>query len=485
MDGDPPDPGGGLSPTFASLASLIGVPNGNVGQNVIAPVSMEVDELTRKRQSSPSGHPVQPQKKANPSQVSSSIQSIYVHPDFSDDKKTYSPDDSAPYIVHVSKKVLDPSAGTVLRPIKFGHFLHFNKIRNVTRDGVKRIGRNRVSVEFYSADDANSFLRHPALAAANYDAIIPSYSVTRMGIVRQVPVEWTLEELVSSISVPEGFGQVIKARRMNRKTVVGSSTVWVPTQTVVLTFLGQRLPERVFCFYTSLPVVPYILPSIQCNKCCKFGHVMSQCRSNPRCFICAQPHLGIECSSQSPIPTCLSCSGPHKATDPSCPEHHRQKSIKLVMSQENISYTEAAARYPRVRRSFADAARASPSVFSTQNQSIASPIYQPINSTSYRKTVSTPKHAPAPASGPGFDRRVHQSIISSPPPILPNGSALSCSSPSPNDNLLDLLVSALISFISRFDDSDLPNNINSKLTQLFNKFHHGQVPPMELSQYSP
>lgn len=483
MDGDPPDPGGGFS--LSSLLPNYGVTNAQVRDQVSGPdLQMEIDQQSRKRQSSPSRF-TQPLKKNNPSQLSGSTQTTYIHPDFADSKKTYSPDDSAPFIVHVSKIVENPSAGTVLRPIKFGHFLFFNKIQNVSQDGVKRVGRNRVSVEFRSAEDANAFLNHPALAAAKYEAIIPSYSVTRMGIVKQVPVEWTMEELVESISVPSGFGRVIKARRLNKKTSVNDSTVWVPTSTVVLTFLGQRLPERVFCFYTSLPVVTYVLPTIQCNKCCNFGHVLSQCRSKPRCFVCAQPHLGAECPKQSQPPTCVLCSGPHKATEASCPEHGRQKTIKIVMSQENISYNEAAVRFPRARRSFADTARASQDLFSTHSQVLASPIRQPSNLTSYRKTVSTPRRSPAPAAGPGFDRIAHNSITCTPPSTLPNGSALTGDSPSPNDNLLELLVSALISFISRFDDSALPYNVNCKLTQLFNKLNHGQVPAMELSQYSP
>ncbi|XP_061385277.1 uncharacterized protein LOC133320662 [Danaus plexippus] len=312
-----------------------------------------------------------------------------------------------------------------------------------------------------------------------------------MGIVRNVPVEWALEEVVSSLVVPEGFGAVVRARRLNRKTTDNNATVWIPTPTVVLTFNGQKLPDRVFCYFTSLPVQTYILPTIQCNKCCRFGHIASQCRSKERCFICAQPHAGINCSNPSVPPTCLLCSGNHKATDSNCPEHARQRAIKLVMSQENISYSEASVRFPQVRKSFADVSRSqfSPSTIAVQipHTSAQSPSYVQNypNSVSYRQTHFTQKTPPAPASTSGYDKQSHNTIIRSPPSSLPNGSAYPSENMTANDNLLDLLLSTILNIISRFDDSQLPNNVVSKLSQILNSIQNAKHPSMELSQHSP
>ncbi|XP_045453756.1 uncharacterized protein LOC123663060 [Melitaea cinxia] len=69
-------------------------------------------------------------------------------------------------------------------------------------DGIKRIGRNRISIEFKSADHANTFLDLPAISAAGYIASIPSYSVSRMRVVREVPVEWSMEELAENLEIP-------------------------------------------------------------------------------------------------------------------------------------------------------------------------------------------------------------------------------------------------------------------------------------------
>lgn len=349
-------------------------------------------------------------------------------------------------------------------------------------DGVKRVGRNRISVEFKSFADANSFLEHPALSTGKYEAIIPSYSITRMGIVRQVPVDWTLEELAESIEVPSGYGSIVKARRLNRKTYNNDSPVWVPTQTVVLTFTGQKLPKNVYCFYTSLPVETYVLPTIQCNKCCRFGHIQSQCRSQARCFICAQAHEGVTCSKD--VPTCLFCSGLHKATDSSCPEQSRQKQIKLVMSQENVTYSEASARFAQVRRSFADAARTEPVLSTPPSPQHPTQHLSPTpQSTSYRKTVFSPRHQHLPAASHGYNSQAHRAIVETPQSQQPNGCALPTDLPIPNDNLLSLLLSITINLLGRFNDVELPNNVRDQVSQLLNiVLPNGSFPSMELSQ---
>lgn len=478
---EPPDPGGGdAEPRARSSPPLFTQSQVDI---------MELDNPVQNRKRAPAAEETSlPSKKTNTGQSSPSIQSTYNNPKFLDTKIKYTDEDSAPFIVHVNKIVSDQASGTALRPIKFGHFLYKINVKNIIKDGVKRVGRNRISIEFKSSNDANAFLEHPALSPAKYEAIIPSYSVTRMGIVRQVPVEWTLEELVEALEIPTGYGSIVRARRLNRKTYNSNgSPTWIPTQTVVLTFSGQRLPSHVYCFFTSLPVETYVLPTIQCNKCCRFGHIQTQCRSEARCFICAQAHEGISCTKE--IPTCLYCSGCHKATDPLCPEQIRQKHIKLAMSQDNVSYSEASARFAQVRRSFADTARADIRGFQpSPTPHYASPYHlspqlSPPQSIPYRKTVYTPRHQPLPASSPGFNQQAHRDIVKPPRSQLSNGCALPNTPSLPNDNLISLLLSTIINLLGRFSDVPLPNNVKDQLSQLLNlTFSNGSHTPMELPE---
>lgn len=172
------------------------------------------------------------------STASPSIQTVYVHPSFSEAPMSYSEDDKGPFIVHVSREILDTAAGTTIRAIKFGQFLHTHKIKSVVKDGVKNVGRNKISVEFTSAQAANDFLGNPVLVLCKYKTAVPTYNITRIGLVKGVPVDWSMQELVQSLELPSGCGQVIKARRLNRKTINEGTVTWVPTQSVVLTFRG-------------------------------------------------------------------------------------------------------------------------------------------------------------------------------------------------------------------------------------------------------
>ncbi|XP_049871793.1 uncharacterized protein LOC126370813 [Pectinophora gossypiella] len=401
-----------------------------------------------------------------------SIQHTFTHPDFDHGSKLkFSEHDAAPFIVHVSRVEEDPSAGLTIRLLKFAQFLYKKSVQGIAKDGIRSAGRNRVVVQFVDAKSANDFLDNSLLSENKYKAVIPSYHITRMGIVRNIPIDWTLEELVLALECPPGC-RVVKARRLNRKSVKDGQTEWVPTQTVVLTFLSQTLPERVFCFYTSLPVGIYTLPTIQCNNCCRFGHIKSQCRSKPKCFRCTQPHPGESCTVPDEKISCLFCSGSHLATYANCPEHLRQKSIKLVMSEESIPYSEASLRFRPVRRTFRDtaAAESTPprppmSPLSPTYHAIESPPSTP-RSTTYRKTVVRNRWSPAPVIN-GYNKEFHSQATATPKSSQPNGCALINSNPevSFTDDDIELMCKSLIHILSR-KVNHLPNNIAVMLQHL-------------------
>ncbi|VVC88385.1 unnamed protein product, partial [Leptidea sinapis] len=155
---------------------------------------------------------------------------MYTHPSFAEGPKGYSKYDKGPFIVHVSREVSDPSAGTSIHALKFGLFLHQNKFSHIVKDGVKSVGRNRVSVEFSNAQAANEFLSNQILTLTKYKAVIPTFNITRMSLVRGVPVDWSMEDFVESLELPIGCGEVLKARRLNRKNIMEGTVEWVPTQ---------------------------------------------------------------------------------------------------------------------------------------------------------------------------------------------------------------------------------------------------------------
>lgn len=445
-----------------------------------------------KRSSDVDPEPInQPKRMTNPENPSPSISTIYTHPSL-EVPYSYSSEDKGPFLVHVSRPEADPSSGLSLRPIKIGQFLSHNNVNGIIKGSVKSVGRNKVAIEFITGEQANQFINNQALARNNLIAKIPSYNITRLGLVRGVPCEWSMVEFVEAAQLPPGCGIIVKARRLNRKITSEGNTQWAPTQSVVVTIAGQVLPKYIYCHYTSLTVETYFLPTIQCLNCCRFGHIKTQCRSKPRCYRCSQDHTGDSCDVDELSAICMFCSGNHFSTNKNCTEQSRQKSIKVVMSQQNISYLEASQQIPSVRKSYSATVNSPPTthIYDQQLNLNSSPqvlLNLPSYSKSYKKTFLTPAR-PKPVPGKGYDRLTHSSLTSPPHFTLPNGSAIQSNTNNnnaltPNENLVELLLDFVSNFILKFNDC-IPTNVADKVANLANLIRppdgSGPIPAMEL-----
>ena len=60
---------------------------------------------------------------------------------------------------------------------------------------------------------------------------------------------------MNSLEFPSCCVQVMKVRRLNRKCVNEGATISVPSQSFVVTFCGQMLPERVFLYCFVMNVI--------------------------------------------------------------------------------------------------------------------------------------------------------------------------------------------------------------------------------------
>lgn len=131
----------------------------------------------------------------------------------------YCDSDAAPYVIHIQKQIQASNDNTILHPISFGKFLKNYSIKNIVNGSLKRIGRNRLSLTFENFNAANNFMDLDILEKNKYRAFIPTFQVTRMGIVRNIPTEWSEEEIINNISVPLGCGKILKIRRLRRKAL--------------------------------------------------------------------------------------------------------------------------------------------------------------------------------------------------------------------------------------------------------------------------
>lgn len=420
-----------------------------------------------------------------------SSQTLYVDPSFDKICKYSEKNDQGPFIVHISRKTNQHNSGASLHPMRFGHFLIKNKIQHISRDGVRSSGRNRIVIQFESASAANSFLVHPALESNQYVATVPTYNITRIGVVRDIPTDLDMTDFVEATELPRECGRIIKARRLHRKSYVEGSPVWLPTQSVAVTFEGQVLPEKIYSFHNSLPVSVYNFPTVQCMNCCRYGHIKKQCRSKPRCYKCTQPHDGTECIVTQDQATCICCRGNHFATDSRCSEHKRQKDIKYTMAQQSISFFEAVKQHPRkklysqvISQELSQYSNNAPShpkssqnslsrtQLSSKNKNVTvepRPIRSSLAQTS---NLQTPK---VRNNIKGYNKDAHLALIKDySPPEPSNGCALQSCNITPNDNLLDLLVATLSNIVTKVNDTTLPNNIAVKLQNIIDIIQNGR-----------
>ena len=83
----------------------------------------------------------------------------------------------------------------------------------------------------------------------------------------------------------------------------------IDTEIIVITFIGQLLPENVWLFNNKFRVTPYISRVIQCTKCLLYGKKQAQCKGRLRCNYCGQSHD--DCPNKL-NPLCFHCGGSQK-----------------------------------------------------------------------------------------------------------------------------------------------------------------------------
>jgi hypothetical protein len=258
---------------------------------------------------------------------------------------------SAPYIVNV----VSTEKNKPIHPMTLGGILFKNGIQGVSSGGVRADGRKRITISFETAKYANEFVENKLLETINLNCFIPNYKLCKNGIVRYIPVDLKEDEILANISVPPNYGKVIGVKRLKRRDTSSDKPEWVDSSTVLLTFEGQNLPEKVFLFYNSIKVLPYIYPCNICKKCLRYGHSEKKCTSTQRCANCGDKHDKEACPIKDSTPKCLYCQGEHLATDTKCPEFARQKEIKRRMANESISFAMAAKLTPPSKKFYSEA----------------------------------------------------------------------------------------------------------------------------------
>ncbi|XP_070169699.1 uncharacterized protein [Polyergus mexicanus] len=231
------------------------------------------------------------------------------------------------------------AANTSIHPLTVGHLLSSTLKKDIE---IKKLGFSKISAQFKSREAANNLINNPILNANNLIAYIPSYRVSRQGIIRNVPLDLTKSTIKEEIDFSVGINSV---RRLNRKVIDPSTRLvsYAPSKSIAITFEGQNIPQSLYLYMVRYEVSLLISNPSLCYSCYRYGHIKSQCRGQSRCPLCGdKSHDNISsCSNNNQPPSCINCKGSHKINDRSCPEWLKQKNILELAAHKNIPIIEA------------------------------------------------------------------------------------------------------------------------------------------------
>ena len=111
------------------------------------------------------------------------------------------------------------------------------------------------------------------------------------------------------------------------------------SESVILFFESQSLPEKVVIGYRKHNVKDYIPPPVRCFKCNKFGHVQENCRNKITCPNCGENHQYSECKTSTK--RCVNCGEDHSAAFRGCRAYKHEQEIISIKIQNNITYAQA------------------------------------------------------------------------------------------------------------------------------------------------
>lgn len=284
-------------------------------------------------------------------------------------KVFYCQADAGPFVVYIEKN--SPAASNNisaeeintnktqnignLHPMSIGKMI-FEKHIGMQQciKNISSVGKNKIKIECIDPNTANVLLKSKYFADNDYEVYIPQYLARRRGVVRGVPLDFTVEFLKDKIEFPRQIFnfpgdknntnfeildiQRLQRRVFNEQTKTAS---YKDTQSLIISFKGQKLPNYVKIFGVNCLVEPFIQKVLQCRNCLRFGHTAKACNGKTRCDRCGENHSKNECNSENP-PVCLHCKGDHFTSEiTKCKEFARQKTIKLLMGNENLSFKDA------------------------------------------------------------------------------------------------------------------------------------------------
>lgn len=250
----------------------------------------------------------------------------------------YEETDAAPYRVIVQYK--EQRDDTHINKLAVGKLLAKTKDYKANVINLKTMGRNKVLVLVKTAKTANNIQADKALQAQNYKAYIPKHFLTVSGVVTGVPLEFTPDEILESITCNVPILGVTRLHKYEKDQQI-------PTTRIGVTFRTNQLPAEVRMFCCTNAVKPFISKVVFCQNCLRYNHRTNNCRSRQRCETCGRNHEEQGYGQCKSPPRCMHCREEgHKSGDAKCPERARQNNLKVILAKTNLTTLEAQEQYP-------------------------------------------------------------------------------------------------------------------------------------------
>ncbi|XP_036146456.1 uncharacterized protein LOC118648143 [Monomorium pharaonis] len=182
---------------------------------------------------------------------------------------------------------------------------------------------------------ANAVLSNKYIKDAGFAVFIPAYKLTRKMVIRNIPIEFSLEEIKKAIEEENSDIMIHNIFRLKKKD--RTTALWTDSENICVQKMGEDIPESLLIMRTINTVTPYISSVRLCYKCGYFGHISKYCERNPRCLQCGESdHQSSKDQPCQKEKKCINCSGSHSTTDRECPLYVRNAEIARVMAYDNL-----------------------------------------------------------------------------------------------------------------------------------------------------
>ena len=202
--------------------------------------------------------------------------------------------------------------------------------------GITRAGETKVTVSFYSFEQANEFVESSASKVCDsWKAFIPDQNLYTIGNISGIPEDVDCDRIIEGLDTCSKEN-VIKIERVYRRDDNSRATVASDRLKI---FFKDSLPTSVLIYKIFFKVYLFTPVILRCYRCHQFGHGTQTCSNQELCVNCGLNHSNIsQCSNP---PRCVNCKSDHKSSNKTCIFFEFFKEVNIYASLLRISKNEA------------------------------------------------------------------------------------------------------------------------------------------------